>query len=253
MKTKFTFLKAFIIVTISSIAITASAQAPVQPPAPTPFSGPTISTNVPNGTRVDHFICVGSLVQLESTPIAPGVTNFLWWKQPPSGPFTLVGNTQVPNNKYNTETSTSPGYYIYEVQTQNSLGCESPISAPINIFALPPITATITPPMSVCQSITNIPSPFSLTVTPNDYGGTYTYTYQWFRDSGSGPIDISNATSATISNLQETTPGTTVTYGVRISYATALGQSTGTTTCTTTKTTTVTVVATPSTPTITWY
>jgi hypothetical protein len=236
-------------IVISGIAITASAQAPVPPPAPTPFSGPTVSTNVPfSSTPVDHFICSGGQVSLISP--TSGVTNYLWWKENSAGSWVLVGNTPSPTNTY-TESSTTPGYYTYKVQTENSLGCESPISNPINIFALPPITATITPPMNVCQTITSIPAPFALTVTPNDYSGTYTYSYQWFRDNGSGAIDIPGATSPTISNLTETTPGT-VTYGVRISYVTALGQSVGTTTCTVTKTTTVTVVAAPTTPIIQW-
>jgi hypothetical protein len=252
MKTKFTFIRALIILVISSISIAALAQAPAPPPQITSSPGPTISTNVPSGSiHVDHFICSGGQVQLMSP--TTGVTNYLWWKQQTStsGPWVLVGNTPASNNTY-TETSTAPGYYTYEVQTENALGCESPISPPINIFALPPIVSTITPPLNVCQSITNIPAPFALSVTPNDYGGTYTYTYQWFRDSGSGPIDIPGATSSTISNLTEATPGT-VTYGVRIYYATALGQSTGTTTCMVTKTTQVTVVTAPTQPTITWY
>lgn len=239
---------------ISGISIVATAQAPTPPPAPTPFSGPTISTNVPfSSIPVDHFICTGSPVSLISP--TPGVTNYLWWKQQSSatGPWILVGNTGSTNTY--TESSTTPGYYTYKVQTENALGCESPISNPINIFALPPIVPTITPPMNVCQSITNIPAPFSLSATPVA-DGTYTYTYQWFRDSGSGPIDIPSTTNPSaitpnLTGLTETTPGT-VTYGVRISYATALGQSTGTTTCTATKTTTVTVVAAPVTPVIQW-
>jgi hypothetical protein len=257
MKTKFTFTKALLIIVISAISIAASAQAPAPPPGVTSSPGPTVSTNVPNGaTPVDKFICVGAPVSLISTPVAAGVTRFLWWKQQSSttGPWVLVGNNAAPTNTY-TETTTTPGYYIYKVQTENSLGCESLISNPINVFALPAITATITPPLSVCQSITGIPAPFPLSVTPNDYGGTYTYTYQWFRDTGSGPIDIPSTTNPsaitpTLTGLTETTPGT-VTYGVRISYATALGQATGVT-CVVTKTTTVTVVAAPTTPTIQW-
>jgi len=248
MKTKFTFIRALIIVAISSISIAASAQAPTPPPAATPFTGPSVSTSVPfSSTPVDHFICSGG-GQVSLISPTSGVTNYLWWKQNTSGTWVLVANTGSTNTY--TESSTTPGYYTYKVQTENALGCESPISNPINIFALPPIVPTITPPMNVCQSITNIPAPFSLSATPVA-DGTYTYTYQWFRDSGSGQIDIPGATSPTISGLTETTPGT-VTYGVRISYATALGQSTGTTTCTATKTTTVTVVAAPVTPVIQW-
>ena len=252
MKTKFTFIKALIITAISAISIAASAQAPTPPPGVTSSPGPTVSTNVPNAaTPVNKFICVGAPVSLISTPVAAGVTNFLWWKQQnsTSGPWVLVANTPAPTNTY-TEATTAPGYYIYKVQTENALGCESLISSPINIFALPAITATITPPLNVCQSITGIQAPFSLSVTPVNYGGAYTYTYQWFRNSGSGNIDIPGATSPTLPGLTETTPGT-VTYGVRISYATALGQATGVT-CTVTKTTTVTVVAAPTTPSIQW-
>lgn len=257
MKTKFTLIKAFIIALTASIAIKASAQAPVPPSAPTPFSGPTIPTNAPSATLpVAHFICAGAPVSLKSTTTGAAPTAYLWWKQQGSAPGTwkLVANVAAPDNTY-TEASTGPGYYIYEVQTENALGCESAISSPINIFALPPIVPTITPPLNVCQSIAGIPATFSLSVNP---GGdpAYTYTYQWFRDSGTGPIDIPassnpSAVTPTLTGLTETTPGT-VTYGVRISYATALGQSTGTATCTVAPTTVVTVVSAPTTPTIQW-
>ena len=244
MKTKFTFIRALIIIVISSISIAASAQAPTPPPATTSSPGPTVSTNVPNGTPVDHFICSGGQVSLIS-PSTSGVTNYLWWKQNSAGTWVLVGNTPAPTNTY-TESSTTPGYYTYKVQTENTLGCESPISNPINIFALPPIVPVITAPANICQSITGIPSLFSISATPVA-DGTYTYTYQWTRNG----VDIPGATSPTLSGLTENTPGP-VTYGVRVSYATALGQSTGTTTCTATQTTVINVVAAPATPVIQW-
>lgn len=258
MKTKFTFIKALLIVAISSISIVASAQAPTPPPGVTPSPGPTISTNVPNsGTPVAKFICVGAPVSLISTPVAAGVTNFVWWKQQTSTPpWVVVGNTPASTNTY-TEATTAPGYYIYEVQTENALGCESPISDPINIFALPQIVPTISPDLTVCQSIASIPAPFSLSVTAPSFGGTYTYTYQWFRDpgTGTGPVDIPSTTNPsaitpTLTGLTENTVGT-VTYGCKISYSTALGQPTGVT-CVVQPTTKVTVTPLPAKPIIQW-
>jgi len=245
MKTKSTFIKALLILVISGISIAASAQAPAPPPAPTPFTGPTVPAAAPNGTPVDHFICVGGNVSLIS-PTTSGVSNYLWWKENSAGTWVLVGNTPAPTNTYSETSTASSGYYTYKVQTENANGCESPISNPINIFALPPIVPVITAPTSVCQSITNIPAPFSLSVTPTN-DANYTYTYQWTRNG----VNIAGQTSPPLSGMTETAPGT-VTYGVIISYATAGGQSVGTTTCTVTPSTTITVTTAPSTPVIQW-
>ena len=242
MKTKFTFIKALIIIVISGLAITASAQAPAPLPNPVPFQGASTPGNAPGATTVNHYICTGANVSLVGTPI--GASSYVWWKyNPATGQYQVVASGS--SNTY-LEQSTTAGYYTYKVQTVNVNGCESPISNPINVFALPPITPVISGPQNVCVAV---PNPVSFTLTAkvqNDPGG-YTYTYQWTKDG----VDILGATSSTYTPPP---PGITVSgtyqYGVRISYDPSVydgSQCTGTS-----APYPVTVAPLPATPVINW-
>lgn len=243
MKTKFTFIKALIIVVISSIAITASAQAPAPLPTPTPFQGPSTPGNAPGATPVSHYICAGANVSLLSTPL--GASQYVWWKyNPATSQWQVVAAGS--SNTY-LEQSTNPGFYTYEVQTVNLNGCESPISSPINVFALPPITPLITGPQNVCVAVPGNPVTFTLTASVKNDPGGYTYTYQWTKDG----FDIPGATSSTYS---PPAPGETIAgtynYGVRISYSSALYNGS---LCTGTSAPyPVTVTPLPATPVIQW-
>ena len=244
MKTKFTFIKALIITVISGIAITASAQAPAPLPSPTPFSGPSTPATTPGATTVNHYICAGANVSLISTP--PGASQYVWWKYDPS----TSGWKVVAAGSSNTylEASTTSGYYTYKVQTVNVNGCESLISNPINVFALPPIVPQITGPQNVCVALPGNPVTFTLTASVKNDPGGYSYTYQWTKDG----VDIPGATSSTYTPPApgETVPGT-YNYAVRISYQSSLYDGSS---CTGTMATPypVTVTPLPATPVIQW-
>lgn len=244
MKTKSTFIKALLILLISGISIVASAQAPAPLPSPTPFSGPTVATNIPGATPVDHYICAGANVSLIS--LTTGVSQYVWWKQNSAGTWVVVDAENAPKNTY-LEASTTAGYYTYKVQTVNSNGCESLMSNPINIFALPPITPQINGPQNVCAALPGVPVAFTLTASVKNDPGGYTYTYQWVKDG----VDILGATSSTYTPPApgETVPGT-YNYTVRISYSQAVYGVTCTGTMGTPYPVTVTPV--PSPPQIQW-
>ncbi|HEY8999967.1 MAG TPA: hypothetical protein VIM89_01350 [Mucilaginibacter sp.] len=230
MKTSSTFIKALFTVLISCISIVASAQAP--------FSGPS-DPSAPSG-NIQQYVCAGGQISLKSSTVA---TQYLWYKKNSSGSMVLVQSSA--SNTY-TETASpataaGSGYYTYTLVTENASGCLSDMSAPYNIFVLPPITPTITGTSEICQSTAANPTQISLTASPvND--ANYSYTYQWKRNG----VAIGGATSSTYTT-SETAAGSVI-FTVDVSYSSTFAPAT----CTVTATQTVTVNPIPATPTIQW-
>ena len=224
MKHTFTTLKATITLLLIAVFTTAFAQAP--------FNGPSDAITAPPATAaaVQQVLCNGSQIQIKTTATA-GYT-YQWYKKNSSGTMVLV--QQGASSTY-TETSTSAGYYTYQLVVLNSNGCTSTSSDPFNIFVLPPLTAGITATngATVCASgQTNS----ILTATPAS-DANYTYTYQWTRNGTA----IAGATASTYT-VTETTAGS-ITYGVTVAYA--LNGN-----CSSTATQSITVIAVPTKPVI---
>jgi hypothetical protein len=233
MKTKFTFLRALFIIAISCISIAASAQAP--------FSGPS-DPSVPSG-NIQQYVCSGGQILLKSSTVA---TQYLWYKKNSSGNMVLVQSSA--SNTY-TETASpasaaGAGYYTYELQTQNASGCLSALSAPYNVFVLPPLTPTIAGTSEVCSHDANNNTSISLTASPNPSNdATYTYTYQWYRNGTAIP----GATSSTYTTTETNSGASPVTINYTVTMAYTLDSA-----CTATAAQSVIVDPVPATPTIQW-
>jgi hypothetical protein len=150
----------------------------------------------------NKVLCLGQTITLTST--ATG-TIFHWYK-------VVDGTAQLqPTATANvyTEKPATPGYYNYQVVSENSAGCISPVSDLVKIYILPTLTASVTTPNSmVCSKPA---SPFVLTA---DVPEGFTYTYQWTRN---GTL-IAGANAKTYTAPAETVPGT-VNFAVNVSYS----------------------------------
>jgi hypothetical protein len=201
MKNIYLLLSAFLILTLASLTNGAYAQV---------SAGPSDATTAPpaNATDVGKVYCAGSTISIVG-PQDVGNVDFAvyhWYK------LDALGNKQTSTikSKTYTEISTAPGYYEYELVTENTNGCTSPTSDILKVFVLPPISATITTPVSTICSVVGTTV---LTANPTPATG-YVINYQWTRNG----TNIAGATTNTYTVAAENTPAT-VAFGVNVTYA----------------------------------
>jgi len=225
MKQRILTITSMLFFLILCIGTTASAQT----------SGPSDTTTPPptNATDVAKVLCAGSTISM-SAPQDNGVdfTKYHWYKIDASGNKQEV--TAMTGRTY-TETSTQPGYYSYQVVTENANGCTSPISDVFKVYVLPPLSVSITTPTSSVCAEAGSTTTLTATATP---GSGFVLNYQWTKNGTA----IAGATSNTYTATGLTTAGTT-TYGVTVTYA--LNSS-----CSATGTKDITITPVPSKPTI---
>lgn len=200
-------------------------------------SGPSdITTPPPTAvTDVAKIFCYGSTISMSGPQDVGGVdfAKYHWFKIDANGNKQEV--TSITGRTY-TETSGAAGYYNYQLITENTNGCTSPLSDVFKIFVLPQLSVAITTPTSsLCAIASNATL---LTATPTPATG-YVLNYQWTRNG----VAIPGATAATYDVTGEVTPAT-VTFGVNVSYALN-------STCPATTTKDITITPVPTKPMIT--
>ncbi|RFZ94858.1 hypothetical protein D0C36_04810 [Mucilaginibacter conchicola] len=100
-------------------------------------------------------------------------STYSWYKIDASGKKQL---TSVKTKKY-TEVATAQGYYSYQLVTENSNGCESPVSDVFKVFVLPVIDITVTAAnTSICTDVG------STTLTAKTSLKNQNLVYQWYRN-----------------------------------------------------------------------
>jgi hypothetical protein len=195
-------LSSILILTLALVSNTALAQTP----------GPSDATTAPPATAsaVAKVYCAGSAITLtgpqDPSTSAP-FTKYHWYKMVSGTATEVTGQTGI---NY-TETSTTAGYYDYELVTENASGCTSPVSDVIMVYVLPPLSVTITTSSaSVCAGSTATP-----TLTANPTPATpYALNYQWTLAG----VNIAGATSSTYTVPVDNT-AETLNYGVTVTYA----------------------------------
>lgn len=202
MKKSFLIISSVLVFLMLAVSNIASAQV---------ASGPSDATTPPptSAAGAAKIVCAGTNISM-SAPQDNGVdyAKYHWYKLDAQGNKQEV--TAMTGRTY-TEVPTGPGYYNYQVVTENANGCTSPISDVFKIYVLPPLSVTITTPTSsVCAEAGS-----STTLTANVTPATgFTLNYQWTKNG----VAISGATSSTYNATGLTTVGT-VTYGVTVTYA----------------------------------
>lgn len=166
----------------------------------------------------NKFICSGQQISISGPDSA---ASYQWYKLDQNNTPQL---TSVVTKNY-TETSTVSGFYSYQLLTINSASCTSPMSDVFKVYVLPPLTVTVTSPLTTVCSVPGN----SVILTANAPTG-FSYNYQWQRNG----TPISGATSATYTVTGETVAGN-ISFGVNVSYA--LNSS-----CTTSASKTITVI-----------
>jgi hypothetical protein len=192
--------------------------------------GPSdITTSAPtSAASVGKVICIGAPISI--TAIDSGINTFQWYKINTAGTAVL---STITGATY-TETSTTPGYYNYEVVASNGTGCISPVSSTFKVYVLPALSVNITSPFtSVCSVVGN-----SVLLTVNVPSSAFIYTYQWTNNGTA----ISGATGPTYNITNQTTPGN-ITFGCNVAYL--LNPA-----CISSATKVITVVSAPNTPTL---
>jgi hypothetical protein len=198
-------------------------------------SGPSDAVTAPptSAASVGKVVCYGQTITLTG-PQDANNANFPvynWYKVNSSGTAQL----STENGVTYTEASAAPGYYNYQLVTQNAGGCTSPSSGVFQVYVLPQLNVSITTPnSSVC---TNSGTTVLTAVTSVTSG--YTFNYQWTMNG----VNIPGATSSTYSVTGQTTPGTVV-YAVNVSYTLSSA-------CTSTATQSIIVAPLPTKPLIT--
>jgi hypothetical protein len=174
------------------------------------ISGASDTTAAPPSdlTTVGKALCFGQPINL-SGPQDVSNTNFAvyhWYKIDAGGNKQL---TSITTRKY-TETPTSAGYYNYELVTENTNGCTSPISDVFKIFVFPQLNVNIVAQNnSICTGV----GATVLTANIGNGNTTYAYNFQWTRNG----LAISGATSNTYTVTNETAAAN-IAFGVSVSY-----------------------------------
>jgi hypothetical protein len=202
MKTRFLTITAVLFLLMTMAVNRASAQT----------AGPSDATTAPPTAAADvaKVLCSGSVISMSAPQDAGGVdfAKYHWYK------IDVNGNKQEVTSQTGrtyTETSTTGGYYNYQVVTENATGCTSPISDVFKMFVLPPLSVTITSPISaMCAEAANA-TLLTANVTPST---GYVVNYQWTKNGATIP----GATSSTYNVTGETT-ASTITFGVSVTYA----------------------------------
>src|ERR1700761_2237855 len=156
-----------------------------QTPGPSETTTPPATATDPGLSKV---YCAGSTIKLTGpqdatqTPVAD-YAHYHWYKMAVvAGVLTPVEVTSQTTSVY-TETSTTAGWYEYELVTENANGCLSPVSTMLKVYVLPTLSVTIsTTAASLCQNSATAP-----TLTANATPATpYTLHYQWTKTIGAG-------------------------------------------------------------------
>ncbi len=198
-------------------------------------AGPSDATTAPptSASSVGKILCYGQNISLSGPVDANGVAFavYNWYKLDAAGNKHL---STITAQTY-TETTTTPGYYNYELVTQNASGCTSTISNEFQVYVLPQLTVAIASQNNaICTNAgTTI---LTANITP---ATGYTFTYQWTRNG----VDIPNATTNTYTISGETTEGV-IAFAVNVSYALSSA-------CTSSATQNITITPLPTTPLIT--
>ncbi len=168
---------------------------------PTPNLASALPVTASPGTNV----FIGTTVTLSEDPAGLAPFHYHWWSDNGTGStFTAIPGATAATYAVNTS-AFSPGLGVqYQVVVTNSLG--SSTSAPVLI------TATEGAPILVRDILPTTGSDMvgsSMTFTAL-MDGTRPLSFQWQADTGSGAVNIPNATNATLtlSNLQLTDSGT---------------------------------------------
>jgi hypothetical protein len=199
-------------------------------------AGPSDATTAPpaSAASVGKILCYGQNVSLSGPEDANGVdfAVYNWYKLDASGNKQLTAIT----TKTYTETTTTPGYYNYELVTQNASGCTSTVSGEFQVYVLPQLSVTIA---SQNNAICTNAGTTLLTANITAPTTGYTFSYQWTRNG----VIIPSATTNTYTISGETTDGV-IAFAVNVSYALSSA-------CTTTATQNITITPLPTTPLIT--
>lgn len=202
MKKRFLIIAPFLVLLLVMVSTIASAQV---------ASGPSDATTPPPTSAADvaKVLCASSNISLTAPQDAGGVdyTKYHWYK------IDANGNKQevtVMTGRTYTETPTQPGYYEYQVVTENANGCTSPISDVFKEYVLPPLSVSITTPTSSMCAEAGNSTLLTAATTP---ATGFALNYQWTLDG----VPITGATSSTYNVTGLTTPGT-LHYGVTVTY-----------------------------------
>jgi hypothetical protein len=238
MKKSQLLLTIIFMLTLVSFSTIVRAQVPAGPSDATKAAPTSI-------TDVSKIYCAGSTISLTG-PLDPSTgnpfTKYHWYKLA-ADQTTKTEETTQTSQTYTEVSTTTPGYYYYELVTENANGCTSPISSLLQVYVLPPLSVTIsTTAVSVCQNSTTTPV---LTANPTPVPPAYTLHYQWTKTIGAGTTTNVGSDSPTypVPAADDVTPeiityAVTVTYDLNPACSAAANQN-------------ITIFATPTQPTIT--
>lgn len=173
-----------------------------------------------SGTTTLKAYCPGDPVKL--TAAATGAATYTWKRY--AGPIVAGAATALAGDaadtQHLTDNITTPGYYTYVAIGLNSSNCESDVSAPITIYVLPGITATIvsSAPATTEYCVNQLPTSLTLTATAVNAVTvpiTFGYTYQWFK--GATAITGATGTTYTLNATDDVAAGTQA-YTVKVTY-----------------------------------
>ena len=173
-------------------------------------TGPSDATSNPPATAsdVNKVLTSGQNIVLVG-PQDANQTDFAqyqWYKVDANGNKQLTGTT----GKTYTEAPTAPGYYDYQLVTQNGNGCSSPGSDIFKVYVLPKLAPSVTTDnSSLCAAGSS-----SVVLNVANVPAGYTLNYQWTQNG----VNITGATTNSYT-VNGTNLSATVTFGVIVSYA----------------------------------